>query len=211
MTAAMRALALGIDGWMTVASAPIPAPRPGQVLIEVKVAAVNEMDVQVRAGGWKAQVRTFQRAGPILTGFEFAGIARSDGVRVRRGQRVVGYVHVLNGPRCHAEFVCVAENDIAALPDGLDDAGGAALVAMGLTAIEVLERLKPLQAGAKCLVIGAAGGVGVYATQLAAHQAAEVTAVCSEANADWILSQGAALVRPYEAREQGRVLLQVSA
>ena len=139
-----------IDGWMTVASAPIPVPRPGQVLIEVKVAAVNEMDVQVRAGGWKGQVRTFQRTGPVLTGFEFVGIARSDGVRIRRGQRVVGYVHVLNGPRCHAEFVCVAENDSAALPDGLDDAG-------------------------------------------------------------WILSQGAALVRPYEAREQGRVLLQVSA
>ncbi len=198
MTPMMPALGLGADGRMTIVEAPVPKPRSGQILVEVKVSAVNEMDVQVRAGGWRSQVRRFRKAGPVLTGFEFAGVARSDGDRIRAGERVIGYVHVLNGGRTHAQFVCVDENDLVPIPDGLDDEAGAALVVMGLTAIEVLERLKPLRSGTRCLVIGAAGGVGAYVTQLARFQGAKVTAVCSQANAAWVTDQGASDIRPYE-------------
>ena len=198
MAPIMPALGLGADGRMTIVEAPVPTPRSGQILVEVKVSAVNEMDVQVRAGGWRSQVRRFRQAGPVLTGFEFVGVARSDGARILVGQRVIGYVHVLNGRRTHAQFVCVDENDLAPIPEGLDDEAGAALVVMGLTAVEVLERLKPLRPGAHCLVIGAAGGVGTYVTQLARFQGATVTAVCSQANAAWVTDQGASDIRPYE-------------
>lgn len=198
MSSALRALALSDRGRMEVRELPPPDPRPGQVVVEVKVSAVNEMDVQVRGGGWTRQVRAFRKAGPVLTGFEFAGVVRSDGRRVRAGDRVLGYVHVLNGPRTHAQLICVDENDLGPMPEGLSDEDGAALVVMGLTASEILERLKPLGAGRTCLVVGAAGGVGAYSVQLAAHQGARVTAVCSEANADWVRAQGAAEVRAYE-------------
>jgi NADPH:quinone reductase-like Zn-dependent oxidoreductase len=180
----------------------MPRPGRGQVLVEVLLSAVNEMDVQVRAGGWPAQVRRFRRAGPVLTGFELVGVARSNGRRIRAGQRVIGYSHVLNGARTHAAFVAMNENDMIGIPDSLDDEGAAALVVMGLTAVEVLERIRPLGKGDRCLVIGAAGGVGVYATQLAAWQGAEVTAVCSEANAEWIRALGAANVRISEGGER---------
>lgn len=198
MTGTQKALGLGADGRISLVDAPMPVPRSGQILVEVRVSAVNEMDVQVRSGGWPRQVRRFRRTGPVLTGFEFSGVARSSGARVRSGERVMGYVHVLNGPRVHAQFVCVNENDLATMPNDLDDEAGAALVVMGLTAIEVLERLKPLQPGASCLVIGAAGGVGVYVTQLATSRGVAVTAVCSHANTAWIREQGAAEVRPRE-------------
>ena len=196
----MRALTVDVAaGACRVVEAPIPRPGPGQVLVEVKVSAVNEMDVQVRGGGWARQVRRFRKAGPALTGIEFAGVARSDGARIRAGQRVIGYSPVLDGPRTHAQFSAMDERDLVAIPDDLSDEDAAALVAMGLTAIDVLERIAPLKAGQKALVIGAAGGVGVYGVQLAASQGAQVTAVCSAANADFVRGLGAVEVRTYEA------------
>jgi len=196
----MRALAVDVAaGACRIVEAPVPTPGPGQMLVEMRVCAVNEMDVQVRAGGWARQARRFRKAGPVLTGFEFAGVAHSDGARIRAGQRVIGYSPVLDGPRTHAQFAAIAERDLLAIPDDLPDEDAAALVVMGLTAIEVLERIAPLKAGGKALVIGAAGGVGAYGVQLAASRGAQVTAVCSAANADFVRRQGAVEVRTYEA------------
>ncbi|TAL30890.1 NAD(P)-dependent alcohol dehydrogenase [Phenylobacterium sp.] len=195
----MRALAVDAARQASfIVEAPIPTPRPGQILVEVKVAGVNEMDVEVRKGGWAGQVKRFRKDGPVLTGFELAGIARTDGRRIRAGQRVIGYSPVLNGPRCHAEFAIIDERALLAIPATLSDEAGAALTVMGLTAIEVLEHICPATAGQRCLIIGAAGGFGAYAVQLAARQGREVTAVASAANAAWVLAQGAAAVRPYE-------------
>lgn len=201
----MRALAIDLAAGRTrIVEAPTPTPGPGRVLVEVLLSAVNEMDVQVRAGGWPPQVWRFKRAGPVLTGFEFVGVARSDGARIRSGQRVIGYSHVLKGARTHAAFVSMNEREMAPIPDSLDDEGAAALVVMGLTAVEVLERIRPLSKGDRCLVIGAAGGVGAYAVQLAAWQGAEVTAICSEANADRVRNLGAAQVRIRELGDSYR-------
>ena len=195
----MRALTVDLDlGRCRVVEAAIPSPEPGQILVEVAVSAVNEMDVQVRAGGWAGQVKRFLRAGPVLTGFEFAGVARSGGHRIRAGQRVIGYSPVLEGPRTHARFACVDERAVQVIPDELGDEAAAALVVMGLTAVEVLERICPLSPGRRCLVIGAAGGVGAYAVQLAVSQGASVAAVSSAANASWVLAQGAHEIRAYE-------------
>lgn len=195
----MRALAIDPATHSSqIVDAPVPTQRPGQVLVRVAVAGVNEMDVQVRAGGWAKQAKVFRKAGPVLTGFEFAGVAASDGRRIRAGQRVVGYSPVLDGPRVHAEYAVVPESAVAALPDSIGDEAAAALAVMGLTAIEVLERLCPVTPGQRVLVIGAAGGFGAYAVQLAAHRGAEVSAVASAANASWVLAQGARDVRPYD-------------
>ena len=191
MNEAMRALVRSADtGKMVVVEIPVPTPAQGQVLVEVNVSAVNEMDVQVRAGGWARYVKKFLKQGPVVSGFEFAGIARSDGHRIRAGDRVIGNVHVLYGPRTHAEYVCVDENDVGVIPATIPFDHAAALVAMGLTAIEILERLKPLVQGQRVLIIGAAGGVGIYSLQLAKHQGAHVTAVCSLTNAEWVRTMG---------------------
>lgn len=195
----MRALAVNpAQQASSVVEAPVPTPKAGQILVEIAVTGVNEMDAQVRKGGWAGQVKRFRKDGPVLSGFEFAGVARSSGRRIREGQRVMGYSPVLDGPRCHAQFAAAPEAGMIAIPDSLTDEAAAALCVMGLTAVEVLERICPVTSGQKVLVIGAAGGFGAYAVQLAAHRGAEVTAVASAANAAWALGQGAARVRPYE-------------
>lgn len=195
----MRALAVDPATQSSrIVEVPVPEVKRGQILVEVNVAGINEMDVEVRAGGWGAQARRFQRAGPVLTGFEFAGVARTSGKRIRTGQRVMGYSPVLDGPRVHAELVAVPESGVLAIPDSLGDEAAAALCVMGLTAIEVLEHLFPIRAGQSCLVIGAAGGFGAYAVQLAAKRGAEVAAVASAANKSWVRAQGAHRFRPYE-------------
>ncbi len=195
----MRALAVDPAGKSArIVAAAVPRPGPGQILVEIKVAGVNEMDVEVRAGGWAAQVKHFRRNGPVLTGFEFAGIARTGGQRIRAGQRVIGYSPVLNGPRTHAQFAAVPESGVLAIPDALSDEAAAALCVMGLTAIEVLEHICPVRPGQRCLVIGAAGGFGGYAVQIAARRGAEVTAIASAANEAWVRAQGAHAFAPYE-------------
>ncbi|WP_439620780.1 NAD(P)-dependent alcohol dehydrogenase [Hyphomonas sp.] len=196
----MRALAVDPDTQSSrIVGLPVPEVKPGQILVEVKVAGINEMDVEVRAGGWGGQVKRFRRDGPVLTGFEFAGVARTSGKRIRAGQRVMGYAPVLNGPRVHAQFAAVPESGILAIPDSLNDESAAALCVMGLTAVEVLERLCPVAPAQSCLVIGAAGGFGAYAVQLAASRDVNVTAVASAANESWVRAQGAHQFRPYEA------------
>lgn len=182
----------------SVVEAPVPRPRAGEILVEIKAAGVNEMDAQVRRGGWASQVKRYHKDGPVVTGFEFAGVARSSGRRIREGQRVMGYSPVLDGPRCHAQLAVAPEAGIIAIPDTLSDEAAAALCVMGLTAVEVLERICPVIAGQKVLVIGAAGGFGAYSVQLAASRGAKVTAVASAPNAAWVLAQGAGTVRPYE-------------
>jgi NADPH:quinone reductase-like Zn-dependent oxidoreductase len=156
---------------------------------------VNELDVAVLGGGLGRQTERFRRLGPVVTGFEFAGTARSDGVRIRSGQRVIGYSHVLRGPRTHAELVAMPERDLQVLPDSLDEEAAAALVVGALTAIDVLERIRPLSAGDRCLVIGASGGVGAYAVQLASALGADVTAVAPSGDSEWLATQGASEVR----------------
>lgn len=195
----MRALAVNPEGRPSqIVELPVPRPGAGQVLVEIKVAGVNEMDVDVRSGGWAAQVKQFRRAGPVLTGFEFAGIARTNGQRIRAGRRVIGYSPVLDGPRVHAQFAAVPESGLLAIPDSLSDEAAAALCVMGLTAIEVLEHICPVRPGARCLVIGAAGGFGAYAVQLASSKGAEITAIASAANEAWVRAQGAHAFAPYE-------------
>lgn len=195
----MRALAVDAAGHTArIVEVPVPEAGPGQILVEIMVAGVNEMDVEVRAGGWGPQVKRFRRAGPVLTGFEFAGIARTSGQRIRAGQRVIGYSPVLDGPRVHAQLAAVPESGVLAMPDSLNDETAAALCVMGLTAIDVLERLCPIRAGQSCLVVGAAGGFGAYAVQLAASRGTRVTAIAAGANEAWVRAQGAHAFRPYE-------------
>ena len=191
----MQALALGSDDQMQLVEANVPAPRRGEILVEVHAAPVNEIDVEIRSGNWKSAVRKFRKSGPVVTGFELAGIARSDGKTIRSGDRVTAYVHLFNGPRTHAGRVCVREHDLIAIPERMAFADAAALSSSALTAIEIVERLRPLGPNRRVLIVGATGGAGIYTLQLAKSRGAHVTAVCSAANAEWIERHGADVVR----------------
>jgi NADPH:quinone reductase-like Zn-dependent oxidoreductase len=125
-------------------------------------------------------------------GFDVAGRVEAVGAdvtRFRPGDRVVASRDLALG--CHAEYVTVSEQGaIASIPDALTDVDAVALCFGGSTALHFFERGR-LTAGEKVLINGASGAVGTMAVQLAKHRGAEVTAVCSGANAELVASLGA--------------------
>jgi NADPH:quinone reductase-like Zn-dependent oxidoreductase len=134
---------------------------------------------------------------PIL-GFELAGQIESVGSAVSRfqpGDRVVASRGFDFG--CHAEFATVAEQGaIARIPENLSYQDAVALCFGGTTALNFF-RLGKLAAGETLLINGASGAVGTMAVQIAKHFGAEVTAVCSGANAELVRGLGADHVIDY--------------
>lgn len=186
-------------GSIQIVDAPVPTPARGQVLVQIKVAGVNDMDVQSRGGGWAREVKKFRKAGPTLTGIEFAGIALTGSKHIKPGMRVIGYSPVLNGPRAHAHYAAVPVGSITELADDVSFQSAAALSVMGLTALEIVDDLARTKPTDRVMVLGAAGGLGAYTVQLAKARGAHVTAVASGINEDFVMAQGADAFRARES------------
>jgi NADPH:quinone reductase-like Zn-dependent oxidoreductase len=187
---------------------PTPVPGAGEILIRSAVTTVNSGDARVRAlrvpRGLTLPVRLqmgWSRPRQPIFGFEVAGRVErvGDGVTAYApGDRVVASPWF--AARCHAEYVVVAaDGPVAPIPDGLGDEDAVALSFGGTTSLSFFRKGR-LAAGESVLVNGASGAVGVLAVQLAKRAGAEVTAVCSAANADLVAKLGADRVVDY-ARE----------
>lgn len=130
-----------------------------------------------------------------VPGFDVAGRVEAVGRNVatfRVGDEVFG---VCNGS--FAELACVRENRLVVKPAGLGFEQAAAVPISATTALQGLRDHGKVQAGQHVLVIGAAGGVGHFAVQLAKAVRAEVTGVCSSSNVDLVTSLGADHVIDY--------------
>jgi NADPH:quinone reductase-like Zn-dependent oxidoreductase len=184
---------------------PNPVPADGEVLIRAAATTVNSGDARVRALrvprglGLPMRLRlgvTGPRQ-PIL-GFEMAGRVEAVGSAVtgfQAGDRVVASHGFAFG--LHAEYATVAqEGTIARIPDNLSDQDAVALCFGGTTALYFFG-LGKLAARETVLINGASGAVGTMAVQLAKHLGAEVTAVCSGANAELVGGLGADHVIDY--------------
>jgi NADPH:quinone reductase len=172
---------------------PDPHPGPGQVLIKVEAAGMNPMDRSMAAGAWKEQMPgTF----PFVLGADLAGVVEAIGEgadRFQAGDEVFGQLLVapLGSAGTYAEYVAVTEDaPLARVPEGLDPVVAAALPTAGVTALQIVESLGQLT-GKTMLMVGAAGGVGPFAMQLAAQAGAHVVAVARADDADRMRSYGA--------------------
>lgn len=186
-----------------------PEPGPAQVLVRVTAAGVTTADWRLRAAAFPGLVMglagrlmfgLFRPRNKVL-GSDYAGIVEAVGAEVRGfavGDRVFGFAR----SGAHAEYL-VAEEDgpIVRTPDALDDAGAAALPFGGLAALEFLDRFAKVRAGERVLIVGASGGVGAYAVQIARALGAEVTAVASAGREDLVLSLGAGAFVDYRASD----------
>ncbi len=188
---------------------PMPAPKDGELLVESRAATVNSGDVRLRAlrvpRGMSALVRLtmgIRKPRKPVLGFEVAGQVTevASGVtKFRPGDRVVASRGFKFG--CHAEYITVAEDgQVARIPDSLSYDEAVSVCFGGSTALHFLEKAK-LSTGESILINGASGAVGVMAIQLAKHRGAEVTAVCSGANADLVRRLGADHVVDYAAED----------
>jgi NADPH:quinone reductase-like Zn-dependent oxidoreductase len=171
---------------LEIAELPTPVASAGEVLVRVRIAALQPFDVRVRSGGLPlAPGNDF----PIITGNEFAGEIVQLGADVEGfavGDRVAGR-HTFG---CAAEYLAVPASDIARLPGNVEFAGGAYLGGTGQTADTAVEFLK-IGPGDVFLIHGGAGGVGSIALQLGRLAGATVLATGSAANQDYLAGLGA--------------------
>jgi NADPH:quinone reductase-like Zn-dependent oxidoreductase len=186
---------------------PTPVPAEGEVLVRAFATTVNSGDTRLRAlrvpGGLRLPMRLklgLTRPKSPIFGFEVAGEVEAVGTAVTRfqpGDRVVASRGFDFG--CHAEHVTVSEQGaIARIPENMSHQDAVALCFGGRTALYFFREGK-LAAGETVLINGASGAVGTMAVQLAKHLDAEVTAVCSSANAELVRSLGADHVVDYAA------------
>jgi len=172
-----------------------PAIRAGEVLVEVRAAGLDRgtwhlmagLPYAVRLGGFG--VRAPKNPVP---GRDLAGVVVAVGADVTRfspGDEVYG-----TGSGTFAEFATAPEEKLAAKPAGLSFVQAAAMPVSGSTALQALTDVGRLAADQRVLVIGASGGVGTFAVQLAVALGAAVTGVCSPGKADLVRSLGATRV-----------------
>ncbi|MEU6199492.1 NADP-dependent oxidoreductase [Streptomyces sp. NPDC047061] len=165
-----------------------PEPGPRQVRIKVAAAALNPADEGVRAGFFGGAGKRIGLGWDVAGTVDATGVATAWGV----GDQVValdpGMVRPLG---THAEYVVVEADAVATAPATVDAVHAATLPLNGLTAVQALDLLE-LTEGQSLLVTGAAGAVGGFAVQLAAHRGVSVTALAREADEELVRSLGAA-------------------
>jgi NADPH:quinone reductase-like Zn-dependent oxidoreductase len=173
-----------------------PEPGPGEVLIEVRAASLFVGDWHIMAGLPYA-IRPsfgFRRPKARVRGQDVAGtvVAVGPGSRSETGDDVYGTCE-----GSFAEFVAASEGKIARKPANLTFEQAATVPIAGTTALQAVRDAGRVRAGQTVLIVGAAGGVGSFAVQIAKAFDAQVTGVCSTAQIDLVRSLGADAVVDY--------------
>jgi len=164
---------------------PVPDPAPEEVLVRVHAAGVNPIDWKVREG----------LLGPLTLprtlGYDFSGVVEALGSAATGlfvGQSVLGHSDFGGA---FAELVVVPAGSLAPKAPSLDYFEAAATPLSAVTAWQALFDVADLQSGQKILIHGAAGGVGMFAVQLALRHGAKVIATASSRNFSFLAGLGA--------------------
>lgn len=176
-----------------------PTPGPDEVLVRVRASSVNPVDNAIAAGMLKDMV---EHEFPITLGRDYAGTVEHVGTDVSGfsvGDEVFGFVPGVS-PKVHAgswaELIVVPESmSIARKPDGVDLATAAAAPVAAITAMTAIDALA-LDQGDTLLVVGATGGVGSIAIQLAVASRTTVIAPAFAEDEDYLRALGVADVLP---------------
>ncbi|MCH8498979.1 MAG: NAD(P)-dependent alcohol dehydrogenase [Marinobacter sp.] len=183
----------GFQSRLTVQDKPAPGkPGPNDVLVKVHAASVNPKD-------WKLNYHIAMAASPLLVkrlpplfGDDLAGTVLAVGSKVTDfavGDRVYGMDMRLRTASL-AEQTLINQKRIARMPVSLSFAQAAAMPLAAQTALQGLRKGKA-SAGSRVLIIGASGGVGTFAVQIAKIMGCHVTGVCSGKNVQFVRQLGA--------------------
>ena len=175
-----------------------PAVQDGEVLVRVRAASPNPWDWHFMRGlpyisrpqaGWRKPKNK-------VLGGDIAGEVEAVGMNVtqlRPGDQVFGFV----GHGGFAEYVSAQQDVLALKPPGVSFEQAATVPLAAMTALQGLRDEGGLQAGERVLIVGASGGVGTFAVQIAKSLGADVTGVCSTRNVELVTSIGADRVIDY--------------
>lgn len=170
---------------------PIPEAGADEVLIRVRAAGVNPFDWKVADGDLKDEL---EHRFPLILGFDAAGVVERAGAGVTElaeGDEVYGYLFKpVVGGGAYAEYVSAPAAIVARKPESIRFTEAAALPVPGLTAMDLVDAVDPKE-GETVLIVGATGGVGSYALQLATRRGARVIATAREANEAFARELGA--------------------
>lgn len=188
-----------------------PEPAEGEVLIRVKSAGVNPVDAAVARGMLKDAIPA---EFPVIPGWDVAGVIEDRGHSARRfseGDEVYAYARrpkIQHGT--FAEYISIPESYVAKSPEKLtmEEAGGVPLT--GLTAYQALFDAGELKAGETVLILGASGGVGSLAIQLANWKGATVIGVAGSSNQEYMKDLGADFTIDYSKGDVGKAVDKVA-
>jgi NADPH:quinone reductase-like Zn-dependent oxidoreductase len=205
----MKALAYeryGPPDVIRVEEVPRPTPKPDEVLIRVHASSVNTSDWRIRAAAFPGiaalparLIFGLSRPRNTRLGSEFAGVVEAIGKDVKSfvpGQRIFG---ITSKGGASAEYLALPETSaIEEMPEQLSFEDAAALPFGGLAALVFLEQFASLKANQRVLIVGASGGVGIYAVQIAKALGAHVTGLSGPDSQTLISSLGADVTLNYK-------------
>jgi NADPH:quinone reductase-like Zn-dependent oxidoreductase len=181
-----------------------PIPRENEILVKVHAASVNAADWHtVRGTPFLVRImHGFQKPRPKarILGDDMAGQVEAVGSNVTQfkpSDKVFGFSNF----DAFAEYCCVPEDNLVLKPDDLSYEHASTLPIAGITALQGLRAKGDIQPGTEVLVVGASGGVGSFAVQIAKSFGAEVTGVCSTGKMDLVSSIGADHVVDYKQED----------
>lgn len=188
-----------------------PEPGEGEILLKVEAAGVNPVDAAVVRGMLKDAIPT---EFPAIPGWDVGGTVVENGFSARRfkeGEKVYAYARrpmIQHGT--FAEYIALPESYLSKCPKNIsmEEAGGIPLV--GLTAYQALFDAGNLKEDQTLLILGASGGVGTLAIQLAKSVGATVVGVASEKNHDYMKEIGADKTVDYSDGDVGKQVAELT-
>lgn len=184
-----------------------PEPADGEILVSVRACGLNPVDYKIRQGYLSSGKKY-----PAIYGFDVSGVVEKAGQGVAGfspGDEVFYYAD-LDRPGAYAEFHTARAEIVRKKPEGLTHVEAASMPLTGTTAWQGLFKQARLSFGETVVIIGAAGGVGSMAVQMAAWAGARVIAVCSGSNAEYVKKLGADHVIDYTKQDTAEAVLKVT-
>ncbi|KRM89914.1 NADP-dependent oxidoreductase [Liquorilactobacillus cacaonum] len=186
----------------------VPKLAADEVLLENYATSINPIDWKARLGYLKGM---FDWNFPVVLGWDVAGVITKVGDNVidfKVGDKVFARPDIYNDGKkgAYAEYVAVKEDKLALKPNDISFEEAAAVPLAGLTALQVIEDRLKIKKGDKVLIQGGAGGVGIFAIQIAKYLGAYVATTASKKNHDFLKSLGADEVIDYHENKITDVL-----
>jgi len=183
-----------------------PAPTDTEVLVKVHAVSVNLSDWEGLTGSpFYARFGGLLRPGEPILGSDIAGRVEAVGRNVKRfqpGDEVYGLMWAYKGG--FAEYACPREKDLALKPAAMTFEAAATIPQAGVIALQGIRDKGQVQPGQKVLIVGAGGGAGSFAVQLAKLHGAEVTGVDNSGKLGFMRSLGADHVIDYTREDFSR-------